>query len=93
MKRLLAILTPCLAALALVWVAPMARADETIGDKADKTAVDAKKTGRAVHRKGKKAARKATGNDNVVDDAKDRIDESAKNAKDDVKHTKRKLTK
>ena len=66
---------------------PDSRADDTMETKVKNTAEDAKTNSKKKVRKGKKAVRDATGNGDVVKDAKDSIN----NAGDDIKGSANKL--
>lgn len=58
-------------------------------NKVDDTVVEAKKDARSARRKVRKNVRKATGNDSVVEDAKDATKDAVENTKDEA----RKVTK
>ena len=56
---------------------------------ADRTLVDAKKSGRSVKRDVKKGARKMTGKDSKIEDTKDAAGDAVNNTKDEINHAKK----
>lgn len=63
---------------------------EKLADKADRAAVDTKKSAREMKKDLKKAGRKVTGQENSWDNVKDSVGTAAENTKDEVKLQARK---
>lgn len=80
-----------LVALSLMIAPLMTQAEETTGEKIENKAgdikTDAKKTGRKVRRE----ARKATGQDSVIKDAKDKVHDASDDVSNAAKKAKNKV--
>lgn len=78
--------------LSLMMAAQLAVGEDasTRAEKADKAWRETKKGARAVGSDVKKTARDATGNGSHVEDARDEMEDTAENVKDDARHFQKK---
>ena len=71
-------------------MANLAHADETLGDKVQDAGTDVKRDTKKSVRGMKRSGRKATGNDNVLKDGKDALNDAGDNIEAGAKKAKRK---
>ena len=75
--------------MSMLLFSQLAMADKTVGEKIDRTALDAKKSARSIKRDVKKAGRSVTGKGSVWKDVKDEASDGIKNTKDEFNHAKK----
>ncbi len=75
----------------VLFAATPLRAEETVGEKVQNAAGDVKTSVKKSHRAAKRHTRKALGNDSVLKDAKDKVQDTGDDLSNDAKKLKRKV--